>query len=60
MEEQEKSTTETPEEKESIHFLQKLMDNPWLLLALGLIFPIVSYTLWGIIELFGIGPARLP
>jgi len=28
-----------------------LMDNPWLLLALGLLIPLLSYTLWGWIEL---------
>ena len=26
--------------------LQRLMDNPWLLLALGLLIPILSYTVW--------------
>lgn len=36
------------------------MDNPWALLALGLIVPIVSYTLWGWAELLTLGPAALP
>ena len=42
------------------HPLQRLMDNPWLLLALGLLVPIVSYTLWGLYELFNAQPALLP
>lgn len=42
------------------HPLQKLMDNPWLLLALGLLIPLLSYTLWGLIEVFNATPARLP
>jgi hypothetical protein len=42
------------------HPLQKLMDNPWLLLALGLLIPIVSYTLWGWYELATMTTARLP
>lgn len=42
------------------HPLQKLMDNPWLLLALGLLIPFLSYTLWGLIELFSTSPATLP
>lgn len=42
------------------HPLQRLMDNPWLLLALGIAIPLVSYTLWGWIELATIAPARLP
>lgn len=42
------------------HPLQRLMDNPWLLLALGLLIPFLSYTLWGLIELFSQSPAALP
>lgn len=42
------------------HPIQKLMDNPWLLLALGLLIPILSYTVWGWIELMAVPPAQLP
>ena len=42
------------------HPIQKLMDNPWLLLALGIGVPLVSYTIWGWIELWMIPPATLP
>lgn len=42
------------------HPLQRLMDNPWLLLALGLLVPFLSYTLWGLVELFSASPATLP
>jgi hypothetical protein len=42
------------------HPLQKLMDNPWLLLALGVLLPILSYTVWGWIELWNVPPAALP
>ncbi|HEX7476591.1 MAG TPA: hypothetical protein VF331_02175 [Polyangiales bacterium] len=38
----------------------KLMDNPWLLLVLGVVVPIVSYTLWGLIEIMNTPPATLP
>lgn len=33
------------------HPIQRLMDNPWLLLVLGVLIPILSYTAWGWIEL---------
>jgi hypothetical protein len=42
------------------HWLQKIMDNPWILLVLGLLIPALSYTAWGWIELLFIQPAQLP
>ena len=42
------------------HPIQKLMDNPWLLLALGVGVPSVSYTVWGWIELWLLPVATLP
>lgn len=42
------------------HPLQKLMDNPWLLLALGVAVPFISYTLWGYIDVSSMPPAQLP
>ncbi|MCB1045537.1 MAG: hypothetical protein KDC35_21535 [Acidobacteria bacterium] len=42
------------------HPLQKLLDNPWLLLALGILVPVLSYTVWGWIELANLGAAQLP
>jgi hypothetical protein len=47
-------------EPQKIHPLQKLMDNPWLLLALGVGVPFLSYTLWGWLELIYLPPAQLP
>jgi hypothetical protein len=46
-----------PDEK---HPLQKLMDNPWLLLVLGILIPTLSYTAWGWIELWLLPAATLP
>ena len=47
-------------ETERKHPIQRLMDNPWLLLALGVIIPSVSYTLWGWLELLFLKVAQLP
>jgi hypothetical protein len=42
------------------HPLQRLMDNPWLLLFLGVVVPFVSYTAWGWIDMATMPPAALP
>ncbi|MCP4007713.1 MAG: hypothetical protein GY725_26320 [bacterium] len=42
------------------HPIQRLMDNPWLLLVLGVLIPTVSYTIWGWIELLSTPAATLP
>jgi len=41
-------------------FLKRLMDNPWALLVLGVLIPLLSYTLWGWVELYNVPPASLP
>lgn len=41
-------------------FLKRVMDNPWLLLVLGVAIPMISYTLWGWIEILLVKPAQLP
>jgi len=45
---------------DSKHPIQKLMDNPWLLLVLGVGIPTVSYTIWGWVELWLLPAATLP
>jgi len=42
------------------HPLQKLMDNPWLLLFLGIAVPWISYTIWGWIDIATATKATLP
>jgi len=36
---------------ERIPFFQRLLDNHFLLLFLGIVFPTVFYILWGIMEI---------
>ena len=35
---------------ERIPFMQRVLDNPFLLLFLGVAVPAVLYTIWGIME----------
>ena len=39
------------------HFMQKMLDNQWVMLALGILFPLVLYTLWGLYDVINIPPA---
>lgn len=43
---------------EHIPLMQQLLDNPFLLLFLGVMIPMVVYTLWGIIEIMTIPLAK--
>jgi len=42
------------------HWLQRLMDNTWLLLVLGVVIPTVSYTFWAWLEIWLTPAATLP
>lgn len=42
----------------SPHFMQRALDNQWLMLALGVLTPTVLYTLWGLWDVLNI-PAAL-
>lgn len=35
---------------ERVPFMQRLLDNPFLLLFLGVVIPTVFYLIWGILE----------
>ncbi len=43
-------TTSTAPEDERIPFMQRLLDNHFLLLFLGVMIPSVLYIIWGIME----------
>ncbi|MEN9663571.1 MAG: hypothetical protein RL324_2520 [Verrucomicrobiota bacterium] len=47
-------------QKPKTHPWQKLLDNPWLLLVLGVVIPFLSYTVWGWVELALTKPDLLP
>jgi len=39
---------------EPIPVMQQLLDNPFLLLFLGIAMPTVLYVIWGVMEIVGI------
>lgn len=40
------------------HFMQTALDNQWLMLALGVLTPMVFYTLWGLWDVINIPMAK--
>lgn len=43
---------------EPVPWLQKLLDNPFLLLFLGVFIPMVVYNLWGVIDILTVPMAK--
>jgi hypothetical protein len=41
-----------------VPFIQQLLDNPFLLLFLGVLIPMLVYTLWGVIDILTIPLAK--
>ncbi len=55
------STQEQPtsgDGEEPIPFMQRLLDNPFALLALGVAVPTIFYLVWGIMEIVQIPVAK--
>ncbi len=50
--------TETNHDQEPVPFMQRLLDNPFILLFLGVMIPMVVYTLWGVIDILTIPLAK--
>lgn len=50
--------TAAPAEQVRIPMMQRMLDNPFLLLFLGVVIPTVFYILWGVIELTQIPLAK--
>lgn len=47
-----------PAEEERIPVMQQVLDNPFLLLFLGITIPTVLYILWGVMEIAMIPVAK--
>lgn len=48
------------QDSEPIPLIQRLYDNPFLLLAAGLLVMFVFYTGWGMVELLTLPQSKLP
>ena len=46
------------DQAERIPLMQQLLDNPFLLLFLGVMIPMLVYTLWGVIDILTIPLAK--
>jgi len=44
--------------EEKVPLIQQLLDNPFLLLFLGVLIPMIVYTLWGVIDILTVPLAR--
>lgn len=44
--------------EEKVPMMQQLLDNPFLLLFLGVLIPMIVYTLWGVIDILTVPLAR--
>ena len=45
-------------QQEPIPFMQKFLDNPFLLLFFGVMVPMLVYTLWGVLEILTVPLAK--
>ncbi len=56
---QHKSDAESPEEeRERLPTMQRILDNPFLLLFLGVTIPTVTYIIWGVMNIVTIPVGR--
>jgi hypothetical protein len=52
-------TPADPDEfEDGIPFMQQLLDNPFILLFLGVVSPTVLYVIWGVMEIIAIPVAK--
>ena len=54
MNQETQATQQTEQQTERVPIMQRIIDNPFLLLFIGVVFPTVFYVVWGIMELVSI------
>ncbi len=43
-----------PDDERDVPMMQRVLDNPFLLLFIGILIPTMTYIVWGIMELISI------
>lgn len=43
-----------PDDERDIPMMQRVLDNPFILLFIGILIPTMTYIVWGIMELISI------
>jgi hypothetical protein len=46
------------DDNEKVPMIQQLLDNPFLLLFIGVMVPMIVYSLWGVIDILTIPLAK--
>jgi hypothetical protein len=46
------------DDDEKVPLMQQLLDNPFLLLFIGVMSPMIIYTLWGVIDILTVPLAK--
>ncbi len=52
------SDEQSSENEENIPAMQQLLDNPFLLLFIGVTIPTIFYVIWGVMEIVAIPIAK--
>ncbi|MBS0613484.1 MAG: hypothetical protein JSS24_09970 [Proteobacteria bacterium] len=50
--------SDSQNESGKVPMMQRLLDNPFLLLFLGVLIPMILYTLWGVMEILTLPAAK--
>ena len=50
--------SDTDQKNEPVPLMQQLLDNPFLLLFIGVLVPMVVYSLWGVIDILTVPLAK--
>ena len=52
------SGTHTDDPNEPVPMMQQLLDNPFLLLFIGVFVPMMVYTVWGVVDILTLPMAK--